>query len=267
MVGEKSGDEIIKHRMMEHWDDDYKRYQEKHKISENLVHYGPNCPTEDDLHLLGDVRGKHIAEFGCGGGQCSIALVKRGATCTGIDFSRKQLEFAQGLAEKSLDAEQRGRIQFIWSDLERMDAVPDSAFDIGFSAFCFDWIQDFPRLFAGIRRKLKISGFLVFSLGHPFYKCLDEQWDGQLPPKLKNPYFQREDWEEDEQGRAIRYKIPTLGDLFSFLADAGFQVERLLEPEPINSKGSVEAWDFSDDYPPEVARYVPVTLIIKASVK
>ncbi len=248
---------------MDHWDEDFKRYQDAHQISADVVHYGPHCPTEDDLHLLGDVRGKHIIELGCGGGQCSIALVKRGATCTGVDFSRQQLDYARALAEKNLDAAQQRQIHFIQSDLECMDSVPDGSYDIGFSAFCFDWIQDFSKLFAGIRRKLKPSGFLVFSMGHPFSKCLDDEWDGQLPPKLKYPYFQREEWEDDPQGRAIRYRLPTIGDLFSIVSDAGFQVDKLLEPEPVDDK----AWNFCDDYPPEVGRYVPVTLIIKAIMK
>ena len=258
-----NNDEAIKRRIKDHWDDDSKRYQETHEISADVVHLGPNCPTEEDMHILGDVRGKSIIEMGCGGGQCSIALVKRGATCTGVDFSGRQLDYARTLAKKSLEAGQLKRIQFIQSDLEHMDAVPDNAYDIGFSAFCFDWIQDFKKLFAGIRCKLKADGFLVFSIGHPFSKCLDDQWDGQLPPKLKYAYFKREEWENDLQGRAIRYRLPTLGDLVGYLADAGFQVDKLLEPEPVDDK----AWNFCKDYPPEVGRYVPTTLIIKATIK
>ena len=54
--------------------------------------------TDDDLTLLDDVAGADVLELGCGGGQCSVALARRGANVTGIDLSAEQLSFARDLA-------------------------------------------------------------------------------------------------------------------------------------------------------------------------
>ncbi len=50
---------------------------------------------EEELHILGDVAGKDILEFGCGAAQWSIALAKRGGRVVGIDLSERQLEHAR----------------------------------------------------------------------------------------------------------------------------------------------------------------------------
>ncbi|GAH11994.1 unnamed protein product, partial [marine sediment metagenome] len=88
---------MSKKNIREHWNMDALKYQKREKISTDHVHYGPNCPYEKDLNLLGDVQGKKIVELGCGGGQCSIALTKRGAICTGIDLSDEQIKYAKNL--------------------------------------------------------------------------------------------------------------------------------------------------------------------------
>ena len=44
---------------------------------------------ESELHLLGDVSGKDILEFGCGAAELSIALTRAGASCVGLDASRR----------------------------------------------------------------------------------------------------------------------------------------------------------------------------------
>ncbi len=39
--------------------------------------------------------GRDVLEFGCGGAQWSISLAKRGARCTGLDNSQRQLDHAR----------------------------------------------------------------------------------------------------------------------------------------------------------------------------
>ena len=82
------------------WNRISRNYQTDHKIPTDFVHYGPNCPNEDQLRLIGDVRDKRVLEIGCGGGQCAIAFAKRGAVATGVDLSDAQIEFAQRLAAR-----------------------------------------------------------------------------------------------------------------------------------------------------------------------
>jgi len=82
-------------------------YQEAHKIPTDFVHYGPHCPNEDQLQLIGDVQGKQVLEIGCGGGQCSIAFAKRGASVTGLDLSDAQIAFAQESAGATISQGRR----------------------------------------------------------------------------------------------------------------------------------------------------------------
>ena len=103
----KSDDNEIK----EWWNEASEYYQtELNDTKPETVRYGPFGSTERKLKLIGRVKGKRVLEVGCGGGQCSIALAKAGAECTGIDISDKQLEYARSLAKKN-DV----RIEFIRS--------------------------------------------------------------------------------------------------------------------------------------------------------
>ena len=49
-------------------------------------------------------RGTKIADFGCGPGLYAVRLAKRGANVTGIDFSKRSIEYAKEVAaRKHLD--------------------------------------------------------------------------------------------------------------------------------------------------------------------
>lgn len=51
-------------------------------------------PLEYAYHLLGDVHGKRIVDFGCGSGANSVLLANRGAHVWGIDISEDLLRLA-----------------------------------------------------------------------------------------------------------------------------------------------------------------------------
>lgn len=51
----------------------------------------------DGGELLGDLAGADVLELGCGGGQCTVELARRGADVVGIDFTRNQLRYARDL--------------------------------------------------------------------------------------------------------------------------------------------------------------------------
>ena len=150
---DKQSEEIknkYKKRIKEHWNTDALAYQKRQKLSTDYVHYGPCCPTEEDLNLLGEVQGKKIIELGCGGGQCSIALAKRGAKCTGIDLSEEQIKFAKNLAKKNDVI-----VNFMQGDIENLSMFDDENMDIAFSASVFDWVQNLDEVFKEAFRILK----------------------------------------------------------------------------------------------------------------
>lgn len=50
---------------------------------------------EYSYHLLGDVRGKTVLDYGCGSGENALLLASRGAMVTGIDISPELIEIAK----------------------------------------------------------------------------------------------------------------------------------------------------------------------------
>jgi len=61
-----------------------------------LPEYGPLAPTEDELHVLGELEGVRVLELGCGSGHSLRYLADRGASeVWGVDLSPVQLDYAR----------------------------------------------------------------------------------------------------------------------------------------------------------------------------
>ena len=52
-------------------------------------------PLEYSFHLLGDISGKRVLDFGCGTGEDAVVLAVRGASVVGIDISPELIELAR----------------------------------------------------------------------------------------------------------------------------------------------------------------------------
>ena len=153
--------------LREAWNQISPHYQQAHKIPTDFVHYGPHCPNEDQLQLIGDVCGKRVLEIGCGGGQCAIAFAKRGAIATGIDLSDAQIDFARRLAhQEGVD------VTFLQGNIEDLSPITDCSQEVVFSAYALQYVERPQCCFAEVRRVLAPGGVFVFSLDHPFWQCL-----------------------------------------------------------------------------------------------
>jgi ubiquinone/menaquinone biosynthesis C-methylase UbiE len=248
---------MAKHvNVREVWNQISPYYQAEHNIPADFVHYGPHCPNEDQLQLIGDVRGKRVLEIGCGGGQCSIAFAKRGAIATGVDLSDEQIAFARQLAER-----EGAKATFLQGNVEDLSPIPDASQDLVFSAYALQFVEHMDRCFAEVARVLVPGGLFVFSLDHPFWHCLAEK-----DLVIESSYFDTAYWYEWEQkGMSAHPKMTeyhrTVGEWYRLLRGAGLEVLDFLEPEPVAS-GSGEDW--GDYYAPERQRMVPATIIWKA---
>jgi SAM-dependent methyltransferase len=84
-------------------------------------------PLEYAFHLLGDVRGKSVLEYGCGNGRNTILLAYRGARVVGIDISPHLIDIAR----------QRMRVNGMCADLRIASAyetgLPDASVDVVFA--------------------------------------------------------------------------------------------------------------------------------------
>ena len=237
------------------WNEIAPHYQAEHRIPCDFVHYGPHCPNEDQLQLIGDVKGRRVLEIGCGGGQCSIAFAKRGAIATGIDISDQQVAFARELAR------QHGvEATFHQGDVTSLNGIADESQDVVFSAYALMYVERLDRCFAEVRRVLKPGGRFVFSVDHPFWYCIAEK---EL--RIEFPYFDHEysyEWEQTglESHPRVRQFQRTPGEYYRLLRGAGLEVLDIIEPEPV-AEGSGQDW--GDYYSPERQRMVPATIIWK----
>ena len=166
------------------WDRFSPDYQREAQLPTDVAHYGPDVPTEAELHLLGDLRGKRVLELGCGAAQCSIAFAKHGATAIGVDFSSAQLAYGRRLCD-----EEDVRVELRLGDMAELAFLRADSIDLVFSSFAFQYVEDLNRVFRQAHRVLKVGAPLVFSLPHPAYFQIDD--DSDDPLVIRHSYFAR----------------------------------------------------------------------------
>jgi len=234
-------------------------YQDRHAIPTHSAHYGPWAPLENDLRLLGTVQGLRILEVGCGGGQCAIAFARQGATVAGLDLSDAQLDFARNLA-----AAEGVDIPFTQGSAEDLSAFADGAWDVVFSAYAFQYVADMARCLAECARVLRPGGRLLFSLDHPFRDCFADP-DEDFEPTIyaSRSYFDPKPmrWLFGNTGVPMVSYHRTVAEWVTLLADAGFGLRRMLEPEP-PAEMLDEIWPLDDAL--SALRLVPPTIIFLA---
>ena len=173
------------------------------------------------LSLLPEVRGRRVLDAGCGPGVYAAWLVERGAEVVAFDASKKMVRFAR----ERLGA----RAEVLEADLGRpLDFLEDESFDLVLSALALDYVKDWAAVFGEFHRVLRPAGHLVFSVGHPFPDFFIYH--------NKGSYFQTELVSLEWRGFGVRVCVPSyrrpLSAAINPLLEAGFVLERLLEPVP-----------------------------------
>ena len=236
------------------WEKAAEDYQRQCRIPIDIL-YGPGAPNEDELQLIGPVTGKHVLEIGCGGAQAAIAFAKRGAVVTGIDIAEAQLRFARRLA-----AREGVEITLLQGDMANLASVATASQDVVFSACAFGYVDNLDRCFSEVHRVLKPAGIFVWSDGHPF--------TGVINPKtlmVDKSYFDTGVLIEGDTGvpgDAFGSVNRTLSDYFNLAVQAGFCIERLVEPDS-RTRYPCDPWYGLWDYTPEICIKIPQTIIFK----
>ncbi|MFQ5795753.1 MAG: class I SAM-dependent methyltransferase [Candidatus Bipolaricaulia bacterium] len=186
------------------------------------------------LSLLPEVKGKRVLDAGCGPGVYAEWLADHGAEVVAFDVSPKMVR----LAKQRLGTKAR----ILQADLgQPLEFLAAGSFDIVLSALTLDYVRDWESVFREFYRMLRQPGHFVFSVGHPFAdfmlhntgnyfmtELVDYEWRGFGTP-VRVPYYRR-----------------PLGALINPLLEAGFRLERILEPTPTEQFRQAAPQDYEE---------------------
>jgi len=135
-----------------HWDAYWKENLDPH------VTYDNDDRVVNAILALGDVRGKRILEVGAGSGRDSIALARRGAEVTVIDYVPSSLSVVGANA-----AAAGVTLTMVCADGTRMP-FPEGTFDVVFHQGLMEHFRDERPLLRDNRRVLKTGGHVVIDV-------------------------------------------------------------------------------------------------------
>ena len=181
-----------------------------------------NIP-ESQLQILGDVTGKAILEFGCGGAQWSMALARHGARPIGLDLSDKQLAHAQALMEES-----GARLPLVQGSGEQLPFKGES-FDIVFADYGAFTFADPLRTVPEAARVLRRGGLLAFSILGPLYEITTPADSDHAGDRLVYDYFGMRSFQEPDG--MVEFNLP-YGEWIGLFVENGLTIERLIETRP-----------------------------------
>ena len=176
------------------------------------------------LALVGDVAGLQVLDAGCGPGFYAGELAARGARVTAFDASEKMVALASArLADAGVEAD------VVQAALGRPLPFPTGAFDLVVCALAIHYADDRSVAFSELHRVLRAGGAAVVSTQHPTTDWL----------RKGGSYFdvalEEDRWLRDGVEYPVRFWREPLTSLCAAAADAGFLIERLVEPLPAES--------------------------------
>ena len=247
-----------------YWNATSRRYQRVMDISTDDFHYGPMLPGDSSLRILPETKpGMRALELGCGGGQNSVFLAKRGVVCDAFDISREQLAAARALA-----AREGVKVRF---SIGRLDSWPrrfSGPYDLVHSSHAMEFANDPAAVVATAAKVLAPGGMLVISTVHPLY---NGEWvdgvgedgsDGGKGLFLKN-YFLPPDDVRTRRGKPIVVsRAYPVSSWFKWMRAAGLEVTDIEEPPEAPDAAPYWNADWADNDGELSA--IPATLIMAA---
>ena len=200
------------------------------------VKWGMWDTYEDDVGVLGDVRGLDVVELGCGTAYFSAWLARRGARPVGVDVTPAQLETARRLQRET-------GLEFPLVEANAEDVpLPDASFDLAISEYGASIWCDPSRWIPEAARLLRPDGRLVFLRNSTLAILCSPDGEEKVRTELQRPQrgLRRLDWGLDE---GVEYHLGH-GDLIRLLRDSGFEVESLHELFARDDAADHEYYDF-----------------------
>lgn len=172
------------------------------------------------LSLLPDVKGKIVLDAGCAAGWYSNWLLKQGAKVIAVDFSPNMIE----MTKKRIG----DKANIIRADLnEPLSFIEDGSVDAVLSSLTLHYLKHWEVPMAEFRRILKPSGYFIFSVHHPFMDFTFFHRDNYFLTEILS-----DEWETDKDKVKVQFYRRPLYKIVSPVLEAGFIIEKLLEPMP-----------------------------------
>ncbi|MDB2223507.1 class I SAM-dependent methyltransferase [Halorubrum ezzemoulense] len=196
-------------------------------------------PFDPDSHAAAGseypppIAGADVVELGCGGGQGSVGTALAGADrVVGVDIAEGQLDHARRLRDYyGVDA------RFLQGDVTRIP-LADDAFDAAFSEAAFQLVADLDAAVREARRVLRPGGAFYLSVMHPFRELIDPE-TGTIDRGYHAPPRREIEIDESYDADLVAFDR-SVSELHRALVDAGFDVERVVEPEPAGGETTSE---------------------------
>ena len=169
------------------------------------------------ISLLPPLAGLDALDAACGPGWYSEYLSQNGARVTACDLNAVVVEIARARLGPGATVVQQDLTQ-------PLAFAADRAFDLVVCTLALHYLRDWVPTLREFHRVLKDDGTLVFSTHHPH-----EDW--QISGEVD--YFGSQIVDDYFTGIGpVRYYRRPFTAMFDALHEAGFVVERLLEPQP-----------------------------------
>ena len=204
----------------------YEQFAERYDKYSSSKPYNAHYERPATLSLLPDLSGKRVLDAGCGPGHYALELLSRGADLVAIDVTPAMVEITRKAVGDRAEV-RRANLE------EPLTFASDSEFDVVVCPLVLDYIVEWAPLFREIHRVLKPGGTFVYSHGHPMA-------DRDLIRKRCDPdmnYAQCEEYELAWRGfgepdPVVRSYRRPLESMLNPLIEAGFRIDRILEPKP-----------------------------------
>jgi SAM-dependent methyltransferase len=222
---------------------------------------------EDSLHAieaaeLGDISGKRVLHLQCHIGRDTLCLARRGATVTGLDFSKSALSVARRLSEETgLKAD------FVLGMVDQAPNLTPGPFDLVFTTWgTICWLPDTAIWAKVIASVLAAGGELYFADAHPAFNVLEDvnarlvpTYDFQTPADRPLQLVNQTTYTGDPtilSHQSTCEWIHSLSAVLGGLIDAGLTITMFREHEVLPWRGlpmlvpaSDRLWRLPDGYP------------------
>jgi ubiquinone/menaquinone biosynthesis C-methylase UbiE len=170
------------------------------------------------LAALGPVTGRQVLDAACGPGLYLSELLERGAEVSAFDASPVMVSLARQRTA--------GRVRIDQAALGERLPYADGAFDLIVCALAIHYASDRTAAFAEFWRILRPGGAAVISTQHPVMDWL----------RKGGSYFQTaletDIWHTRSGDQPVQFWREPLSALCTAATDAGFLIEKLIEPVP-----------------------------------